>query len=116
MKERWQKQIDLENQSKGLRKVRGSNGLFAYLYNSDDQIVEAEYYEPTGEFCGDLELVDVRIENAEGEVIAKHKTQRVSEDAYIINVLDHTGKLVVVLHHSDISRGEPFTIREEWVE
>lgn len=97
-----------------LKKVKGSDGTYAYLYDQDGIIVEAEYYEPTGEYCGDLPLVAVRVENAAGDLIARHEPRRISDDAYDIYVTDAEGTLRVILHHSDVSRGEPYTIREEW--
>ena len=39
-----------------------------------------------------------------------------SAAAYDIHVIDAAGSLRVILPHSDIRRGEPFTIREEWID
>ena len=101
---------------KGLKKVKGSDNRYACLYDSEGNIVEVEYYEPTRLFCGELELVRVRIEDADGQVVSRHEHHRVSQDAYDIHVTDHRDKLRVILHHTDVSRGEPFTICEEWIE
>ena len=100
----------------GWRKERSPDGTSANIYDADGLLVEVEHYEPTGEYCGQEPLVNARIETPEGELIVRHATHRVSDDAYDIHVIDAAGNLRVVLHHSDIHRGEPFTIREEWID
>jgi hypothetical protein len=45
-----------------------------------------------------------------------HEKRVVSDTAYDIHVKDAAGKLKGVIHHSDVDRGEPFTISEEWPE
>tara|TARA_B100000315_G_scaffold176933_1_gene165474 strand:- start:352 stop:702 length:351 start_codon:yes stop_codon:yes gene_type:complete len=114
MRERWRIQAEVEDLRSGLSKIVSRNGSFAYIYDEDGSLFEAEYYEPTGEYCNKLPLVNVRVENAEGDLIAKHETRRISDDAYDIHVTDRAGNLQVILHHSDVSKGEPYTIREEW--
>ena len=54
--------------------------------------------------------------NADGRLIMVHEKRVVSDTAYDIHVKDAAGKLKGVIHHSDVDRGEPFTISEEWPE
>ena len=100
----------------GWRKERSADGTFAHVYNAEGVLVEVEQYEPTGEYCGKEPLVNVQIETPEGELIGRHVTRRLSDDAYDIHVTDAAGTLRLILHHSDVQRGEPFTIREEWID
>ena len=100
----------------GWHKKRSADGTSAKVYDADGLLVEVEQYEPTGEYCGKEPLVNVRIETPDGELIARHAARRISDDAYDIHVTDAAGNLRVVLHHSDIGRGEPFTIQEEWMD
>ena len=70
----------------GWRKERSSDGTFANIYDADGLLVEIEHYDLTGEYCGQVPLVNVRIETPEGELIVRHVTHRVSDDAYDIHV------------------------------
>ena len=91
----------------------GSSRIFR---DGDSCVVRHETYEPTGEFCGDVPLLLARIYNADGRLIMVHEKRVVSDTAYDIHVKDAAGKLKGVIHHSDVDRGEPFTISEEWPE
>lgn len=110
MRERWRGERRF-----GWRKVMGANGKFANIYDSDGRLCEVEYYDPSGEFCGEVALTNVRIENEDGDIVACHKVKRISDDSYDIYVTDGVGNLHVILHHSKVSCGEPFSIQEEWV-
>jgi hypothetical protein len=103
---RWQR---------GWRKDGSPDGTYANVYDADGCLVEIEYYNPTGEYCGKCPLVNTRIETPDGKLIVEHITQRMSEDAYDIHVLDEKGNLRVVLHHSDVNCDGPNTIKEDWV-
>jgi RNA polymerase sigma factor (sigma-70 family) len=100
----------------GWEKERSADGTFANVYNADGLLVEIEQYESAGEYCGKEPLVNVRTVTPDGELIVQHVAHRISDDAYDIHVTDSAGRLHVVLHHSDVSRGEPFTIKEEWMD
>ena len=41
---------------------------------------------------------------------------RTADTALDLHVIDAEGTLRLIIHHSDIDRGEPFTIREEWID
>ena len=100
----------------GWRKEHSPDDTFANVYDADGRLVEIEHYEPTGEYCGKKSLVNTRIETPEGELIVRHVTHRISDDAYDIHVMDAAGNLRVVLHHSDVNRDGPNTIKEDWVD
>jgi len=100
----------------GWRKERSPDDTFANVYDAEHRLVEIEQYESTGEYCGKTPLVNTRIETPEGELIMRHETRRVSADAYDIYVTDPSGRLHVILHHSEVNRDGPNTIREEWME
>ena len=104
---RWQR---------GWRKEHSPDGTFANVYDADGRLVEIEHYEPNGEYCGKRPLVNVRIETPEGDLIMRHVSHRVSDDAYDIHVTEPSGRLRVVLHHSDVNRDGPNTIKEEWID
>lgn len=97
-------------------KVLAEDGLTARVLNGQGEVMEVEYYEFTGEECSGDPLVNVRVESAAGDLIARHVCHRISDTACDIHVLDAEGTLRVILHHSDIDKGEPVTIREEWLE
>jgi len=97
-------------------KVLAEDGRSARIVNGQGEVQEVEYYEPTGEECSGYPLVDVRIETPDGRLIARHASRRISDTACDIYVTDGEGRLRVILHHSDIDKGEPVTIREEWIE
>jgi RNA polymerase sigma factor (sigma-70 family) len=100
----------------GWRKERSADCASANVYNAEGVLVEVERYAPTGESCGKEPLINVQIETPEGELIVQHVAHRISDDAYDIHVTDAAANLRVILHHSDVSRGEPFTITEEWMD
>ncbi len=100
----------------GWRKEHSPDDTFANVYDADGRLLEIEHYEPTGEFCGKRPLVNTRIETPEGELLVRHVTQRISDDAYDIHVMDTAGNLRVILHHSDVNRDGPNTIKENWVD
>lgn len=99
----------------GWHKESAANGQSARVIDGTGQLVEMEYYEPSGDSCGDVALYNVRIETPDGELILRHITHRLSDDAYDIHVTEPDGRVRVILHHSNVSGGEPFTIHEEWM-
>lgn len=99
---------------KGWRKERASDNSCARIFDAQGQLVRMEYYEPTGVFVAKSELVNVRVETAVGELICRHIDQPVSATAYDIHIIDAAGRLRGIIHHSDVDRGEPYTICEEW--
>ncbi len=92
------------------------DGAIAHVYDADGNLVEIERYEFTGEFCGAEPLVNTRTETAGGQLICRQIAHRVSDTALDLHVIDAEGTLRLIIHHSDIDRGEPFTIREEWID
>lgn len=105
--ERWQRDW---------HKVLAEDGRTAQILDGQGQVVEVEYYEFTGEECSGGPLVNVRVESAAGELVARHECHRISDTACDIHVFDAAGTLRVILHHSDIDKGEPVNIREQWLE
>ncbi len=91
------------------------DGAIAHIYDAEDQLVEIEYYQFTGEYCGREPLVNTRIETADGALICRQIAHRISDTALDLHVVDAQGTLRLIIHHSDIDQGEPFTIREEWI-
>ena len=53
--------------------------------------------------------------NEHGRFLFQHRPKKVSASAVDIYVHDSLGKLVVILHHTDIDGTEPCTIEEEWM-
>jgi hypothetical protein len=100
----------------GWRKERSDDGTFSNIFDANDRLVEVEHYHPTGESCGRVDLVNVRIETPDGELIGQHLSHPISSSSYDIHVTDAEGTLRLILHHSDVDRGEPYTIREEWID
>ena len=100
----------------GWHKLLADDGASANIYDGEDRLVEVEYYEFTGEHCGSEPLVNVRIETADGKLVGRHVSHRISATECDIHVIDAEGKLQLILHHSDIDRGEPVTIREERID
>lgn len=92
------------------------DGAVAHVYDADDNLVEIERYEFTGEFCGAEPLVSTHTETAQGQLICRQVAHRVSDTALDLHVIDAEGTLRLIIHHSDIDRCEPFTIREEWID
>ena len=92
------------------------DGAIAHVYDADGNLVEIERYEFTGEFCGAEPLVNTRTETANGQLICRQVAHRVSDTALDLHVIDAEGTLRLIIHHSDIDRGEPCTIREEWID
>ena len=103
-----------KRKSASRRKELADDGCSAKIYDADNELVLIEYYEPTGVFPWGESLVDCRIETPSGELWRRHVTHRISDTACDIHVTDADGTLLVILHHSDIDKGEPCTIREEW--
>ena len=100
----------------GWRKERSDDGTHSNVFDADDRLVEVERYHPTGESCGQVDLVNVRIETPDGELIGQHLSHPTSATSYDIHILDAEGTLRLILHHTDVDRGEPYTIREEWID
>ncbi len=90
------------------------DGLSRVFRDAKGRVVRHEAYEPTGESCSSIPLMRGRIYSGDGRLLAVHEPSRLSETACDIRVTDAAGKLRVVLHHSDIDRGEPVTIHEDW--
>lgn len=91
-----------------------ADGLSRVFRNADGRVVNHEAYELTGESCSSAPLMDGRVYKGDGRLLAVHDETRASETSCDIRVTDAAGKLRVVLHHSDIDRGEPVTIHEDW--
>ena len=53
--------------------------------------------------------------NEHGRFLFQHRPKKVSASAVDIYVHDSLGKLIVILHHTDIDGTEPCTIEEEWM-
>ena len=53
--------------------------------------------------------------NEHGRFLFQHRPKKVSASAVDIYVHDSLGKLVVILHHTDIDGTELCTIEEEWM-
>ena len=73
-----------------------------------------EYAWPNGIYADDV-YPEVKIFNAHGRLVWRHRPERVSESAWDIHVLDILEKTRVVLHHTGVGLSEPCTIEEEWV-
>jgi len=91
-----------------------ADGLSRVFRDADGRVVKHEVYEPSGESCSGEPLMNGRIYNGDGRLLAAHEPSRVNETSCDIRVTDAAGKLRVVLHHSDMDRGEPVTIHEDW--
>jgi hypothetical protein len=91
------------------------DGAIAHVYDAEGQLVEIEHYQFTGEYCGREPLVNTRTETADGALICRQIAHRVSDTALDLHVVDAQGTLRLIIHHSDIHQGEPFTINEEWI-
>ena len=92
------------------------DGAIAHVYGAESQLVEIEHYQFTGEYCGREPLVNTRTETADGALICRQIAHRVSDTALDLHVVDAQGTLRLIIHHSDIDQGEPFTINEEWID
>ena len=92
------------------------DGAIAHVYGAEGQFVEIEHYQFTGEYCGREPLVNTRTETADGALICRQIAHRVSDTALDFHVVDAQGTLRLIILHSDIDQGEPFTIIEEWMD
>lgn len=91
------------------------NGGRARIFRDSQGIAKRyETYEPTGEHCGEVELLRGRMYNADGRLVMQHDPRKVSETEYEIAVRDGTGRHMCLLHHADVDGPEPFSITEDW--
>ena len=99
------------------KEVQGAwaDGAIAHIYDGNNELVEIEYYEFTGEYCGKEPLVNTRTETADGRLLIRQIAHRISDTEQDLHVMDAAGELRLIIHHSDMDRGEPYTIREEWI-
>ena len=92
-----------------------ADGAIAHIYDGNNELVEIEYYEFTDEYCGKEPLVNTRTETADGRLLMRQIAHRISDTEQDLHVIDAAGELRLIIHHSDMDRGEPYTIREEWI-
>ena len=108
---------DPAERDKHARKIRwheDNNHMGAVCLDTDGRVIRYEKYlflshdEPS--------LVRAEIYTADGRLIEIHTPARVGTDGQDIAVTDALGKLRVILHHRELSKGEPAKITEEWTE
>ena len=104
------------------RRVRGATNEISEdhrhkIRRADDGTVRGyeEYIWPDDRYS-ENEYPLANIFNEHGRLLFQHRPERVSESAEDIYVHDMLGKLVVILHHTDIDGTEPCAIEEEWME
>ena len=104
---------------KGWRKEHNgglADGSTAHVFDEQNQLREVITYEATGDHCGEIPLYHSRVETADGTLLLRHIAHRVSDTEQDIHVLDAEDKLRLIIHHSEMDKGEPYTICEEWME
>ncbi len=86
------------------------------IRRGDDGTVRAyeKFVWPEDRYSKD-EYPVVNVFNEHGRFLFQHRPKKVSASAVDIYVHDSLGKLVVILHHTDISGAETGTIEEEWM-
>lgn len=99
----------------GWQKERSADGTRATVRDPDGRVERHEEYTLLAQTCAGANLVRSALFNREGRLLAVQDPRRLSDTAYDIQVSDASGKLKCVIHHSEVDKGEPYAIVEDWV-
>lgn len=104
---------------RGTRKLRYQDGgqtVAAVRVDESGAVRIREMYTLLSDPGERFPLVKSEVYNADGRLLEIHTPNRVGPAAEDIYVTDVLGKLKVILHHEQLDKCEPVSIRAQWAE